>query len=60
MLENGSKGRNRKIRKDKNLRVHFVEKYKLWVFVFWINDAFERVYINPGLVPWGLCDPSPL
>jgi len=29
-----------------------MEKYKLWVFVFWINDALERVYIKGYRSSW--------
>jgi len=39
-----------KVRKERNtLRI------KMFFFVF-----FHGSFINPALVPWGLCDPSPL
>jgi hypothetical protein len=36
-MEKGGTGRNRKISTGINLKETFMEKYKLFVFVFWIN-----------------------
>jgi hypothetical protein len=50
-LEKGSKRRKRKITKRIYLTESFMEIYKLFVFVFWIN-AVQCVYMKQCKLSW--------